>query len=478
MTAGTVSQDHERTEIRSVAGGINTRFALTQLEEDEVADMENFHIEARGGVERRAGYAFHVAADTATTDHITGLWKHKDPSAEVVVRVEDVNIDSSTMAGGAWTSIVGAETISGVGTDLVKATLFRKNSVITDGVNPLLKWPGTGNVAKTLRVIGATADTIDAAYTLVRHQERIVIGNVTATLSSTSTVQESALYASELGTIDDWAATSDATHIFIEEGDGDSIRNLVSLSNFLVVFKDSSLHRIVDYGISGTQVRKKIAEIGTPGKHTSAVVGPFIFFLDLEGRLWVYDVRGENDDSVVEVSRDKLGRATFEAIDSSRMPSAHLVYDRSNQALLAFMTEVGQTETNLAWVYSISAGTDDVITNPLNGAFYKFRYTDKFNISHATTAANGDPLLLAGTDQGLVMHLNETKADNGTDFTPFYETREMDLGVRWAKKGLRDLDLFTRVDEGQTVKVTVKRDFQDAGDEHNIIIAGPGDTLG
>jgi len=73
--------------------------------------------------------------------------------------------------------------------------------------------------------------------------------------------------------------------------------------------------------------------------------------------------------------------------------------------------------------------------------------------------------------------LNETKNDNGTSFTPFLETREMDLGVRWAQKQLADSDLFTRVEEGQVVKMTVKFDFQDAGDEYNITIAGQGDTL-
>jgi hypothetical protein len=65
-----------------------------------------------------------------------------------------------------------------------------------------------------------------------------------------------------------------------------------------------------------------------------------------------------------------------------------------------------------------------------------------------------------------------------TTFTPYFESREMDLGVRWAQKGLRDSDLFTRVDEGQVIKMTVKFDFQDAGDEYNVVIAGQGDVLG
>jgi hypothetical protein len=474
--AGEVPQEHERTEIRSVAGGINTRFALTQLQEDEVADMENFHIEARGGVEKRKGYTPHVAADTATTNAINGLWKHKDPTTEVIVRVEGGDIDTSTMAGGAWSAIEGTETISS--TALVKATMYRKNSIITDGVNVLLKWDGTGNVAKALALLDAGPDTLDAAYTLVRHQERIVVGNTIATLSTVSTTELSALRASKIGTLDSWEGDGDDTYMQIEEGDGDKITNLVSMSDYLVVFKENSLHRIIDYGITASQTRKKIAEVGTPGKHTTALVGPFIFFLDVNGRLWVYDVRGDNDDSVIEVSAPKLGKSTFDAIDSSRMEFAHLHYEPSRQELWAFMTEVGQTETNIAWVYNIVTGSDQQVRNPLNGAFYKMRYADPMNIAVSTQEADGTPLFLGGTDNGLVQTLNETKNDDGTTFTPYFESREMDLGVRWAQKGLEDSDLFTRVDEGQVIKMTVKFDFQDAGDEYNVVIAGQGDTLG
>jgi hypothetical protein len=306
-------------------------------------------------VEKRDGYTKHVTGDTATTNPITGLFRHDDGTTDVLVRVEGGDIDTSDN-GGAWTAIEGTETISATATDLVIATQYVLNSIFTDGVNIPLKWTGTGNVAKIAQIIDAGTDTITRAYTLVRHEERIVLGNVKATISTVPTEFPSRIWASTIGTLDDWEAEAHASTAEIEEGDGDTITNLQSILGYLVVFKQGSLHRIDNYGIAASQRRRKVAAVGTPGKHTAVAVGPFIYFLDVNGRLWVYDVRGDNEDSVVEISAPKLGKVTYDLLDTDRFKYSHLHYEPVRSEIYCFVTETGSSNTNLAWVYNTVSG--------------------------------------------------------------------------------------------------------------------------
>ena len=178
--------------------GLNTRFSLHALLQNEVAGIQNFHLEARGGVEKRAGYHKYITADTASGNEITGLWQHRSVDGDKVVKVENAAIFWDN--AGTWTDITNAEVISADQDKLVKAEIFKKTSIFTDGVNNLLKWTGSGNVVKALQSFDATGDTIEGAYTLTRHRERIVLGdpNTLESASPISDIRASAWYRKEV----------------------------------------------------------------------------------------------------------------------------------------------------------------------------------------------------------------------------------------------------------------------------------------
>lgn len=471
------SQIHLTYRILDLGGGVNTKAAATQLLPNEVREMLNWRVEARGGIKKRGGYTPYVTGDTTDGNPITGLMKYKSQTVETVVRVRNAVISESSGGGDAWTGITGTETISANANDRVAWSQFVQNVVFTDGVNIPLKWAGTGNVAKIAQAIGGGADTIDKAYTLVRHQERIVLGDVTATIGAVQSRRESGIWPSGVGTLDTWEATTHPGVIRIEEGDGDSITNLQSLLGYLVVFKQNSLHRVSNYGVAGQQVVRKVASIGTPGKHTAAVVGPFVFFLDKEGKLWVYDVRGDNEDSVVEVSDPKLGVDTLDSFLRSRLQYGHLSYRSDTEEVHAFLTETGNTETNTAWVYNFGAGEAVGQTQLLDGAFYQYKWAKNFNVSLPTADSSFAPLFLVGTHDGLVVKFDTSLTDNGTTITCRLLTGQLNLDHLDVVKGLRGLDVYSRITEDQTIQVTPMLDFDESGSVLPILLQGAGDTL-
>jgi len=450
----------------NLEGGVNTRFSLHALLENEAADMQNFHLEARGGIEKRGGYSPHVTADTATTDPTNGLWQHRGESTNFTLRVEGGTISSTT--GSSWTDITSGETISSDEDDLVKAEVFRGYSIFTDGVNPILKWSGSGGAAKATQIFTGS-DTIDSAYTLVRHRERIVLGDVNTTESSTPIHYESGLWGATAGTLDTWINPG-AADGFLElgKGDGDSITNLQDIQGFLIAFKQRSFFRVSEFGSANVTSLKVSGSVGCPGKHAAIVVGKHVYFLDSIGRFWRYDAtQGDNPDALDELSRDKLGVSTTNRYVRSRLPFAFLYHNPSRDEIMCFMTEDAGTETNVAWVYNI-----------VTGGFVPHRHADNFNIGCQAIDAQKNPTFLAGTYEGLVQEFDDTLlTDDGETITAYVTLRHVDDGNLAIEKIYYWLHMYTRCSETQTLTVEHFHDFAEAGDTYNVAVSGGGDLL-
>lgn len=443
-------------------GGINTRFSPLALEENEVVDLENFHLEGRGGLEKRKGYAYWYDGDVDTTDPINGLYYFKPTDA--VMRMQDGEFHYNIGAG--WVDGTNSETISADPDNLWNFTTFKDYAFGVNGVNVPLKWDGAGNIEKITQTITGTSDDITKAAVCCRHRERIILGDVT-TDEAGNPRYASRLWPSAVNTLDTWHGDlTDGKIIDVDEGDGDSITALVDVQGFLVVFKQNSLHRINDYGLTGQQQRIKVANVGTPGPHCVVVVGNIVFFLDNLGQLWAYDATGTNEDKVVNLSERKLGKTTLDLINKTRLPQSFLWHDPVRNEIRYFVTTFGLTETNEAGTFSLTTG-----------GFGRLEYTDPMNIAANYIDANNERRCLVGTYDGGVMLLDETDQDNGTDYTAYVITRLLDFGENGYIKGTRTMHIYATVVNEQDIVVEHRINLQQTGTSTTATLNGPGATL-
>lgn len=463
--SGGINQQLLAYKIANFEGGKNTAFALHALLENEVADLQNFHLEERGGLEKRQGYSFWASGDSATTFPIVGLWQFRIPTDNYLVRVQNSKVEYS-VGGTPWTNITGTETITTTQDVRPVFATFRKNMILTNGVDIPLKWDGTGNVAKVNQDFDGVND-ITKAHTLVRHRESIVLGDVT-TDEATETRYESAIWKSAAGTLDTWIdpATDDG-FLQIEEGDGDSITCLLDVMGYLVVFKQHSIHRVSEFGSANVSRVQVSSSVGTPGPHTAVVVGTSIFFMDSSGHFWEYDPRGTNEDSLREVSREKLGPPTFDTFIASRFDEVFAYHDPNRNEIHWFLTENTGTETNVDYVLKIATR-----------GFSLMRYTDNFNCLTRVLDDDNNPEMVGGTYNGEVFKLNNgLYSDNGTDYESFVTIRDVDFEQMEIHKMYRHLHIYTRIEASQAVIATQYNDFEDAGQEYNFTLTGSGDLL-
>lgn len=441
--------------VRDFSGGINTRYSPTRLQPNEVVDCLNFHLEARGGVYRRKGYIPYIEGETGSP--ITGLYQFRTVDENYTLRVQNGAFEWDN--AGAWTDATGAETLSADKNDRCVFSTYRKHAIFTDGVNPPLKWDGSGNVAQIERELDATGDTLDRAATLVLHDNRIIYGDVTLNESSSQTRYESRIYPADLGTIDGLSVDPDGMQD-ISEGDGDSVSCLLDVMGFLVVFKQNSFYRVEHFADAGIQNTKRVAAVGTPGPHSAIGVGPYIYFLDSYGQLWVYDARGTNTDSMRNLSEEKLGESTLNQFQKARLKYAHLYYHPARNEIYCFLSQ-DPNWTDVAWVF-----------NRTTGGFVRHVFADDFNIVAPYIDDNGQAQFMGGTFDGGVYQLDQglrdADPDTGEIPTAFVLTQHYDMESINIVKGYRDIDIYSTISAQQEVTVEHLLDGAPLGDTYTV----------
>lgn len=445
-------------------GGLNTRFSTLSLDENEVYDIENFHLEARGGIEKRAGYAYLFGDDTSTGDPINGLYFFKP--TEAVVRIEGGVMSTRERAAGSWSDRSAALVFSVDPDDLWNFATFKETLFGVNGVNQMVLWTGSGNATAAATAIGATGDSITTAAVCIMHRERIILGNVT-TDEGGSTNYGSRLWPSAMGSLDTWHSSfTDGKIVDVDEGDGDTITALADAQGMLVVFKQNSLHRINDFGLPGVSQRIKIANVGTPGPHMVRVVGNYVFFYDIVGQLWVYDARGTNQDNVVNLSERKIGKTTLDGINKTRLAQGHMWHDPVRNEHRAWMTTFGGTTTDVTQTFNMTSA-----------GFARLVYTDPMNISANYIDSDGDVRCIVGTNGGGVFLLDVGTQDNEVDYTAYVVTRWLDFGDMSVIKGTRFFHLYGSVTDTQALTLEHRTQLQPAGGTQQITLNGPGARL-
>lgn len=450
---------HRSFAVLDFSKGVNTKYAKTQLREGELADALNVHLEGRGGAKKRGGYQPHVPGDTATGNPIVGLYQLRRPTGNELVRVQNAKIEKADAS--SWTDITGAATISTDQDARWVFDTFQDQFMGVNGVDVPLKWDGDAASVSPITVTVTNGSDIDTAATVIMHRERMVLGDVT----QGGTRFPSRLLPSTALSLDTWDQNDD---ISLDEGDGDSITAFAESRGYLIVFKQHSLWRITSLGVSGEQTVERIASVGTPGPHTVSVVGTVVFFIDAVGRLWAYDPIGQNEDSLIEVSKDKLGDFTLRNFKKDRLRYAHLLEHPALSEVYSFVTDgLSQTETNRAWVY-----------NTTTGGFSPMKWADNWNVVTRVIDEDGEPIMVGGSYGGLVADLHQGTSDNGQDIESFIVPPPHHVGAMDAIKGLRNIDLYFSVDEAQEIEFFYRKDFNPTGTAQLRQVNTSGDKLG
>lgn len=335
-------------------GGWNTRKPPILLAPNELERADNIRPLQGGGFQKRRGY-IRVGNDDSNTQPVTGLHCFSTPSGtDHMLRTKNAKIEYYN--AGTWTDITGALTVTTTVNVKHNFATFRGNAVGTNGTDIPWKWPGTGNAAVIARAIGGGADTIDKTAVVATHRERLVLGDVTATETAVQTRYESVIWPSDVGTLDTWSAAPTGK-IHIGQGDGDSITCLLSLLDYLIVFKQHSMWRVTELGDSTNQRVVKVADIGTLGARTAIYADGKIYFISASGLLWSYDPRqGDSPDALEELTTEKIGDRPLAARTVTHVPYWHLTYLPLTREIVWFFndTNVGAgSAQNAAWVYNI-----------------------------------------------------------------------------------------------------------------------------
>lgn len=449
-----VSQKRSTVGFFNFDGGINTVYAPLNLGDNEMAECINFRLQPRGGLEKRKGYTGYHKFNTG--DAVVGMKQLRHAHEYGTTHeTHDLVIEGVIIHGrqgqGAWSNITGSITITD-DPNLVFSIVQYSNSLVgTNGQNTPFKWSGTGNATIISQAIDGGVDTIDKFTAIVVHDNQVVIGNVTATVATVQTKLGSRVWVADAGTIDDWAPSTDLGVFDVNKDDGGEITGLASVLGYLIVLKNNGLYRVENYGISG-QIVKRVSPVGCVGPRAVTVFGSFVYFVDPNGDLWGYDVRGDNEDALINLSSEKLGFRTVGAFDKSRLPITDLSLWRSRNELHLRVTKGVNNQHNAEFVHNV-----------LSRGFYEVEYADNFSLYEEFVSENEVPYMIGGTYNGDTMRMDFGTNDDGEPILATFTTKQVALGAPDVIKMFRRMDLYAAVSQDATIDLEYRTDFDLVG---------------
>lgn len=448
------------------SGGINTRYSEIGLEDNELVDCYNYHITPNGGLVKRKGLRKIPSTATADSVPVNSLYQLITDDVSVVLRTKGGKIEY--LGPSDWVDISANEVVSPDPDINPVWTTFRKHAVVTDGINPILKWNGTisPGFEPLANAIDGGANTIDKAKVALKHRGMLVLGNVWMTEAGTQTHYESRLIRTATGTLDTWTSTVEGFTVDVSEGDGDEITALLDIDGILIVFKNRSLHKVTNFGRAGIQDVEFIGNVGTPGAHTALVVGIIVFFLDMNGYLWAFNTQGDDETALMNLGQPKLGPETMDQIVLDRLPSSVLYYDPfwAEVVFATSMPDTATTQNTVWWAYSL-----------ITQGFTRHEYPNR-NLCFATTVTDSfdRKVRIGGGYNGLVYQLETNKDDDGVAIESFFITDAEDFGDLSVEKILEQVLMYVRVDTTKNITIEHRKDFSKTGIQNTESVSPPG----
>lgn len=279
--------------------GLNDSIASTEIKDSEATDLQNVTFDVGGAIKKRNGYStipsgtlYTISGGTSCV--VTGLYVYRPSNGNrYLVAVGSVN--NTTAFVSEKTYQIGGGLPSGTFINITGGTLpasgYSNNNlasftVASDtlvmalpasiGQQPFI-WTGSGNITT---LASGTYPTLPVCSLVAYHKNLLFTNDV-------ATGRLSRLHYSDLNSgIYNFPVLN-----FIDVGgnDGTQIRAIISAFNALYIFKDKSIWCLTGDNQSNFVLQKFVDGIGTLSPHSVGVIGNYMYFVDQQGNVDIYD---------------------------------------------------------------------------------------------------------------------------------------------------------------------------------------------
>jgi hypothetical protein len=334
-----------RVPVASSFRGINQAVDDRFLKPGESRDAVNFRCD--GGILATApGYEKHIAAALPAAPVTPMIFHEYRGDGTIAKRLLAATADDLYCWDpneARWVSIRGAETITSG--DFSYAN-YRESGVskiiLSNGVDPVYEWSGGERIARLYSDAGPPPLEAPRGRCVTIHAERLWVGGVAG---APNTVFASDAYAPSNWTVGDY----EAGYLSVSTWDGGDIVGLASLLGDVVVFKQTSIFRIVGTYPDEFQPVQVMTMEGAIAPRTLCQYDNRAYFLSDDG-LMAYDTI-----RAYEVIPNAL--ADFWAgVNRAALPGACGIA-HNNRVYMAVPYGAGQTDNNRVIEYDIVSGS-------------------------------------------------------------------------------------------------------------------------
>ena len=264
------------------------------------------------------------------------------------------------------------------------------------------------------------------------------------------------VWAAAYGTATDWFATNDAFAFQVQGGEDNSVKCVVTLYDFTVMF--SATNAFVYTGSSSTDLtQSKILHTGCVSPYSIVPVGDDIYIWSQFGPTTLSRILQGADIQTLAMSI-KVNPLIYDQTNRSTWNKIAGWHDIRNQRVCWAYPSVGSATNDkvLVWGYTV------VQPDETKGAWTKFTGWTPVNAITSSSTSN----IYGAFSNGSVVQLHYGLTDNGTAITWSYKSAWYDLRT-WLKKRMLWLDMVMDASYAYQVVVSTAWDFNRAGMSQN-----------
>ena len=260
------------------------------------------------------------------------------------------------------------------------------------------------------------------------------------------------VWAAAYGTAIDWFATNDAFAFQVQGGEDNSVKCVVTLYDFTVMF--SATNAFVYTGSSSTDLtQSKILHTGCVSPYSIVPVGDDIYIWSQFGPTTLSRILQGADIQTLAMSI-KVNPLIYDQTNRSTWSEIAGWHDIRNQRVCWAYPSVGSSTNDkvLVWSYTV------VQADGSKGAWMKFTGWTPVNAITSSSTSN----IYGAFTSGSIVQLHSGLTDNGAAIVWSYKSAWYDLRT-WLKKRMLWLDLVMDSTYTYAVAVTTAWDFNRAG---------------
>lgn len=395
-------------------GGLNTKASHFAVKENESPDCQNVNFGEDGAIIQRNGYVALLTTAITGTPKVTGIHAYVQADGDdwLIVTAGSKIYKSDSMTTVSLGDITGEITITPL--YLFDFCTFMDTVILTNGVDPPIKWDGSGDA-----VAAAVPTGLTTAKWVAQFKNYLFYANVT----QGGTLYASRIYYSDLMDIGTWDATN---YIDVSRDDGEQIKGMEVLGDRLCIFKESKVYELIATGDPDVPFQM----IETPGRgcasgYTIFNVMGYLIYLSYDG-LYRFD------GSYSTIVSDKITPTINEA----------------NQSRLADYVAAPYFDNKQYWLCTTATSNQALNNRVIVWDWYNDAFTLYTNIaaSYVTTfRVSGKEYMYSGDYYGQLYRQDYGTNDNGTAIDAYYWTAWLDAGAPLGlSKSIKHMYLFLK----------------------------------